>query len=107
MVEGCESMDDYSDGTEDFIELPAITKPSRSSVDHTNVAESSPPQSKSSNPQSKGSPSQSSGNAQSVSPPPVKLSRDGPIHSTSYVNSDQFYSTGISQRMRKFLDLVH
>ena len=82
MVEGCESVEDYSEGTEDFIELPAITKP-RTSVDNTNTSDNSP---------SKSSPPQSGGNArsQSINAASKKFSRDYPQQTTSYVLNFMF-----------------
>ena len=72
MVEGCESMDDYSEGTEDFIELPAITKPSVSDItDIPDIPPSSPTKgSRSSSPlHSKHNPLRSSSKVRSQSGP--------------------------------------
>lgn len=88
-MEGCESADDFSEGTEDFIELPAITK-RRSIVENSNDMGSSPPPrmnrsaSQSSPPKmsrsiSQSSPPESSGNAQTSTPPSKVNSRDGLI----------------------------
>ena len=78
MVEGCESVDDFSEGTEDFIELPAITKP-RSTVDNPDLPDVN---FKASNSQSKSGSPQSLGNlrSQSVKSPSSRFSTDSPIH---------------------------
>ncbi|KAL5250410.1 hypothetical protein ACHWQZ_G016218 [Mnemiopsis leidyi] len=78
MVEGCESVDDFSEGTEDFIELPAITKP-RSTVDNPDLPDVN---FKPSNSQSKSGSPQSLGNlrSQSVKSPSSRFSTDSPIH---------------------------
>ena len=82
MVEGCESVDDFSEGTEDFIELPAITKP-RSSVDNPELPDVNfkTSQSKSGSPQSV-----ANLRSQSVKSPSTRFSSDSPVHvNTPYV----------------------
>ena len=84
MVEGCESVDDFSEGTEDFIELPAITKP-RSSVDNPELPDVNFKTS-----QSKSGSQQSVANlrSQSVKSPSTCFSSDSPVHAnTPYVLS--------------------